>query len=617
MMHGLVALAVLELLSGSGQAAVAPPQCSGPFVPVLEVEVGDPPSFAGSCSDPEGDALTITISQPPQRGTAEVVGVPPFVSVQYRASSVGADSFKFKASDGHSDSNEVTVTTDNVPQVNDPPQCSGPFVPVLEVEVGDPPSFAGSCSDPEGDALTITITELPQRGTAVGVTDGLPPVTLVRYSASSVGADSFKFKASDGNSDSNEVTVTTDNRPQVNDPPQCTGPFVPVLGVEVGNSPTFVGSCFDDEGANLTITITQPPQKGTVEVVTQDSPEFSSSVWYRASSEGADSFTFKANDGNSDSNEVTVTTDNRPAVDDPPQCGGLQQVQVEVGEPGSGVPCFDAEGDRLTLTITRPAQKGTLEIVDQGTPSPSLRYTATAVGADSFSYKASDGSSDSNEATTTTVNVDTKAPQTTIEAGPAAVTGDSTPTFEFTASEPGSSFECSVDGGAFEACNSPITLAPLADGPHGFRVRSRDLAGNVDTSPAGRDFTVVASVSPAGSPQADVVAPAVVLGGKSTQKLGRSISLVVEATTEDLWASLSGTASLPGASRIYKLVGVKDRFVARGSNVSLKVKVPKNALTAIRRALRRHKKVKAALTLRVRDAVGNVAVNKRTIRLKL
>ena len=96
------------------------------------------------------------------------------------------------------------------------------------------------------------------------------------------------------------------------------------------------------------------------------------------------------------------------------------------------------------------------------------------------------------------------------------MTGDATPTFEFSASEPGSSFECRLDAGAFEACSSPSTLGLLTDGPHGFRVRSRDLAGNVDASPAGRDFTVVASVSPRPGSfrQADVVAPAVVLGGE-------------------------------------------------------------------------------------------------------
>ena len=425
---------------------------------------------------------------PAQKGDASVASQgTPFASVRYVASAVGADSFKFKASDGNSDSNEVTVTTDNVPAVNDPPQCSGPFG-VLEVEIGDPPSFAGSCFDEEGQDLTITITQQPQKGTAEVVTEGFPPLVSVRYVASAVGADSFKFKASDGNSDSNEVTVTTDNVPAVNDPPQCSGPFG-VLEVEIGDPPSFAGSCFDEEGQDLTITITQQPQKGTAEVVTEGFPPLVS-VRYVASAVGADSFKFKASDGNSDSNEVTVVTDNLPAVNDPPVCGGLQEVRVEVGEPGSGVPCSDAEGDILTLTIMQQPQKGTLEIVDQATRHPSLRYTATSVGRDSFSYKANDGNSDSNEATTTTQNVDTTAPQTTIDAGPDGVTRDPTPTFEFSASQPGSTFECRLDHGPWAPCASPNTFTPLTDGPHEFEVRATDPAGNQDGTPASRSFTV-------------------------------------------------------------------------------------------------------------------------------
>ena len=382
-----------------------PPQCGGSFQ--LHVEVGDPPVDAGSCFDDERDDLTITITQPPLKGTAEVANQDtPFASVRYSASSPGADSFTFRANDGSADSNEVTVTTDNVAAVNDPPQCGGSFQ--LHVEVGDPPVDAGSCFDDEGDDLTITITQPPQKGTA-DVANQDTPFASVRYSASSLGADSFTFRANDGSADSNEVTVTTDNVAAVNDPPQCGGSFQ--LHVEVGDPPVDAGSCFDDEGDDLTITITQPPQKGTAEVANQDTPF--ASVRYSASSPGADSFTFGANDGSADSNEVTVTTDNVAAVNDPPQCEGpFFPLYVEVGDPPVDAgPCFDDERDDLTITITQPPQKGTAEVANQGTPSPSLMYAATSVGADSFSYKASDGSSDSNEATTTTVNVDTTPPQ--------------------------------------------------------------------------------------------------------------------------------------------------------------------------------------------------------------
>ena len=79
-------------------------------------------------------------------------------------------------------------------------------------------------------------------------------------------------------------------------------------------------------------------------------------------------------------------------------------------------------------------------------------------------------------------------------------TNDPTPTFAFSSSEPGSSFECKVDSGAYAACSSPKTTSHLADGSHTFSVRATDPAGNPDPTPASRTFTVrTAAVSVSGS----------------------------------------------------------------------------------------------------------------------
>jgi hypothetical protein len=51
--------------------------------------------------------------------------------------------------------------------------------------------------------------------------------------------------------------------------------------------------------------------------------------------------------------------------------------------------------------------------------------------------------------------------------------------------------------------------------------------------------------------------------------------------------------------------------------VTRKLKVPRKARAAIRLALRRHWRVEANVTLRVRDGAGNVAVKRRAIELKL
>ena len=86
--------------------------------------------------------------------------------------------------------------------------------------------------------------------------------------------------------------------------------------------------------------------------------------------------------------------------------------------------------------------------------------------------------------------VDTEALVTGITAGPSGLINDPAPTFAFSTSEPGSTFECRVSSGAFAPCTSPFTSPPLADGEHTFEVRSIDPAGNVETPAVSRAFTV-------------------------------------------------------------------------------------------------------------------------------
>ncbi|MGZ6587943.1 MAG: Ig-like domain-containing protein [Solirubrobacteraceae bacterium] len=105
---------------------------------------------------------------------------------------------------------------------------------------------------------------------------------------------------------------------------------------------------------------------------------------------------------------------------------------------------------------------------------------------------------------------DTTAPDTTISSGPTATTSDTTPTFAFTASEAGSTFQCQLDSGAWASCTSPWTTTTLADGPHSVSVRATDAAGNVDATPATRAFTVDTT------PPADTTAPNTTIGSGPT-----------------------------------------------------------------------------------------------------
>ena len=79
---------------------------------------------------------------------------------------------------------------------------------------------------------------------------------------------------------------------------------------------------------------------------------------------------------------------------------------------------------------------------------------------------------------------DTTPPDTSITQGPKKKTSSKKATFEFASTEPGSTFECSLDSSGFAPCTSPDTLKARKTGKHNFLVRARDSHGNLDTSEA-------------------------------------------------------------------------------------------------------------------------------------
>ncbi|QIN79058.1 S8 family serine peptidase [Rubrobacter marinus] len=95
---------------------------------------------------------------------------------------------------------------------------------------------------------------------------------------------------------------------------------------------------------------------------------------------------------------------------------------------------------------------------------------------------------------------DTTAPETSISSGPSGTTKSTSASFGFAASEPVSRFECSLDGAAFAACASPTAYSGLTSKAHSFRVRAVDRAGNVDATPAVRNWTVDTVLPTATSP---------------------------------------------------------------------------------------------------------------------
>ena len=86
------------------------------------------------------------------------------------------------------------------------------------------------------------------------------------------------------------------------------------------------------------------------------------------------------------------------------------------------------------------------------------------------------------------------ATDTSITAGPSGATASPNPSFSFTSTPSGGSFECKLDGpgatvGTWAACTSPKAYSALADGSYTFNVRAT-VGGVTDPTPASRAFTV-------------------------------------------------------------------------------------------------------------------------------
>jgi hypothetical protein len=138
-----------------------------------------------------------------------------------------------------------------------------------------------------------------------------------------------------------------------------------------------------------------------------------------------------------------------------------------------------------------------------GCPTSGITYHGLPDGSHSFAVEATDAAGNvqlvPTEFTWTVDNslTDTTPPETTLLSKPPDPSTSATVSFTYEANEPGSSFECALDGAAFTSCPSVgISYDSLATASHSFQVRAVDPSGNVDPTPAGYSFAIVLPVVP-------------------------------------------------------------------------------------------------------------------------
>jgi hypothetical protein len=196
-------------------------------------------------------------------------------------------------------------------------------------------------------------------------------------------------------------------------------------------------------------------------------------------------------------------------------------------------------------------------------------YSSLATGDHQFSVRASDaaGNTDTSpatrswtvsspppppaetvpppEETTPPPPADTTAPETTIAEGPSGSTTATTASFTFSSSESGSAFACKLDGGSWTPCDSPQAYSGLAVGDHDFSVRASDGAGNTDTTPAARSWTVTATTPPPSGCTSTVSSVSAAQSALGSAGAGATICLA-DGTYGGL--SLSSSKAAPGVT---------------------------------------------------------------------
>ena len=170
---------------------------------------------------------------------------------------------------------------------------------------------------------------------------------------------------------------------------------------------------------------------------------------------------------------------------------------VDTGGPNTYItqkPAAASSSAEATFAFTSPQEGATFQCaLDSETFVPCsapITYENLSSVSHTFKVRAIDGGGAVDPSPATHVwTVDLVQPETTLQTGPAPQTTERDAAFTFTSSEAGT-FECKLDTGFYESCTSPMTYADLPVGLHTFTVRAKDAAGNTDSSPATRTWTI-------------------------------------------------------------------------------------------------------------------------------
>ena len=304
---------------------------------------------------------------------------------------VGPDSFTYQAYDGTTNSGVATVRITVTP-VNDGPVAvddsyTTPEDTALTISA---PGVLSNDSDVDGDPLTALITGLPNHGTLVLSTNG---GFIYKPTTNFAGADSFTYRANDGQASSDLATVHIVVTP-ANDPPLAVDDNYTTTedALLTIAAPGVLGNDSDPDDDVLSAALLSNPSHGSLVFNTSGSFTYLPATNFN----GLDSFTYRASDGQLDSSAATVTVRVIP-VNDAPDTNNWSGSSYSINEdttlivnaPGVLAGIVDVDGDALSVSLASNALHGEVSLNPDGSFSylPETNY----FGLDSFQFTVSDG----------------------------------------------------------------------------------------------------------------------------------------------------------------------------------------------------------------------------------
>ncbi len=366
----------------------------------------------------------------------------------------------------------------SISPVNQPPSISS--TPLLNATAGVEYSYQATATDPDGDQLTYSVSQLPA-GANINSQTGLLSWTP---GSGQLGDHNIALEVSDGQggSDSQSFTLTVERS---NSAPLAT-PQQLTVNEDGSLAITLTGS--DSDGDTLSFSVGSNPSAG---VLSGEAPAL---VYTPALNfNGSDSFTFSVSDGELSSVPALVSIQVN-SVNDAPTANAQALTLNEDSTLDITLSGSDPDGDSLSYTLLTPPGLGTIS----GT-APNIRYTANdnINGDDNFTFVVSDGTVDSTEATISlsilAVNDSPVAKDIQLETSagtPVDVTLDSTDPDQDTLSY---AVVTDPQNGVLSGAGQALSYTPNAgfSGTDSFTYRSND--GELNSNTATVQISVVSN----------------------------------------------------------------------------------------------------------------------------